>query len=156
MKREIKFRGRRTDNGEWVSGYLIEYNVIRAKGIAVGTVNMSCECEVRCNGYRVISETVGQFTGLPDKNGKEIYEGDIVRWDYCSNGEYWRLAVVEINPDIRFNCAPISKIGDIENSTTNIFHYGNFAYTDTENHLEIIGNVYNNPKFLTKSRTSSR
>lgn len=60
--REIKFRGKRKDNGEWVYGYL--------------TCNIPLIFNDKLGSYTVYESTVGQYTGLKDKNGKEIYEGD--------------------------------------------------------------------------------
>jgi uncharacterized phage protein (TIGR01671 family) len=83
-----------------------------------------------------------QFTGLLDKEGIEIFEGDIVKWDDESDGKYWRFAVVEINPDIQFNCRYFKMIKGIENSSMEIFPYGTFAYQETDKHLIVIGNKY--------------
>lgn len=85
MKQEIKFRGKRPTDGDWVYGDLLhiggcpliyhgskeDYNVVNDDKIAVGLYHDEVSV--------VTPDTVGQFTGLHDVNGKEIYEGDIIK-----------------------------------------------------------------------------
>ena len=91
--------------------------------------------------------SIMQGTGLLDIHGVEIYENDIVKWDDRSDGKYWRVAIVKTKPSLSFeafNC-PL-----IENSSSHghRYSYGNFAYQDTHNHLEIIGNIFENEELL--------
>jgi hypothetical protein len=144
MNREIKFRGKRTDNGGWVYGYLIHDDVIRDKGIAVGTVNMSGECEVSCDAYRIIPETLGQLvcitpnTSMYVDNSFELYEGDLIRRSDGKDDAVYRIAYE--------NCEfyGLSNEGD---------EWGLFTYSlgDRRNleRIEIVGNIHDNPDLLT-------
>lgn len=132
MKREIKFRAFWRDTLKPIDEFNYEY-IIDA-----------------CNDDVFI---VNQYTGLKDIHGKEIYEGDIVRWGMLNerSRECWhRYAVVEINPDIQFRILYyiVAKTGERKETYNEIFRYGYFAYKKTEDHLEIIGNIYENPELL--------
>lgn len=74
MKREIKFRGKRLDNGEWVIGLLVKmwggWHII--------------DWDDENTAYPVHPDTIGQYTGMKDKNRRDIYEGDIIECFYMN------------------------------------------------------------------------
>lgn len=143
--RTIKFRGKRIDGKGFAFGSLILPNSENENTYIQGW-----------NGakFKVIPETVGQFTGLHDKNGKEIYEGDIVNWGmHLPNSEerFHRYAIVEFNPDIQFKIIFYinSQNGVKKETDGHIFRFGQFTYKETEKHLQVLGNIYENPELLT-------
>ena len=70
--RKIKFRAYDVIGNKWVSGDLVHNQKVTREGLEPRTM---------VAGYEVAPESVGQFTGMHDRNGNEIYEGDVVQWD---------------------------------------------------------------------------
>ena len=126
--REILFRGKRVDNGEWVYGSLVNAGVcmiIPQNAEHWGGAEFNI-------GYIVDPETVGQYTGLADKNGKKIFEGDIAEFD---NSQF----VVEyFESRMGFGFAGLKGRGVVSG----------FTMMDWE-HLKIIGNIHDNPELCT-------
>ena len=124
--REILFRGK-TEQGEWVYGLLdCHYTRPNEKYYHIH------ECETDDTEYAVIPETIGQFTGLTDKNGKKIFEGDIIKI-------YWKDSVLTIG-DIRYD----------ENMCRFVVAE-DFLYPyafDNTTPFEVIGNKWDNPELL--------
>lgn len=117
--RTIKFRGKRLDNGEWVIGYLVkmwrEWHILNSDNVNTA--------------YPVDPATVGQFTGLKDNNGREIYEGDVIKWNdkYPPKVILWFACQFDVGND---SCSmPLLALKD-------------------KCPIEIIGNIHDNPELL--------
>ena len=134
--REILFHGKRADSGEWVEGDLLQIKYYNKPII---------ECKIMpqtpvSSAYPVLSETIGQFTGLTDKNGVRIFEGDICRFK-------------------RFNDVHVGKIIFNETTASFVMKYQSIvgAYGEKATHkmllsvcddIEVIGNIHDDPELL--------
>lgn len=131
--REILFRGKRIDNGEWVEGNLFCGND--------GEVSITREEEACIPDYWVRPETVGQYTGLNDKNGKKIFEGDVVAqnwYDYEEPRDDSFGEVVFCEYDCSFSVMDIEKDGIVPLGRCDAYHW----------EVEVIGNIHDNPELL--------
>lgn len=136
--REILFRGQRADNGEWVYGSLLQIN-LKKTFICDGTVWIGTLTPCK---FEVISDTVGQYTGLTDKDGKRIFEGDIVR--IKGNPDYPDYANVDYPALIAFLDGGFCAIdGTIEEHAFRRYALARFDFD-----LEVIGNIHDNPELL--------
>lgn len=130
--REIKFRGQRIDNGKWVYGYLF-YDFDCTDKYAP-FINWKDNSYLGGIGEEEIEEEgIGQYTGLKDKNGKEIYEGDIVKIIVNNNIE--KTCVVEYKNGI---------FGVMFSKQAELTAFPHFCNTT----FEVIGNIYENPELL--------
>ena len=158
MNREIKFRGiaiEGEDKGKFVYGSYV-YDDVREKHIICSFDTEVEGCEPY-NSYgtlvpvdiviRVNKDTVGQYTGLEDKNGNEIYEGDILKEHTPSGFNYSVVKFGEI--DISgFSCYPkmcTCFYHDFSNFNDN---WGEVALGNNLENIEVIGNIYENPELL--------
>ena len=138
MKREILFRGKRTDNGEWVYGYLIGNNVIVGEVVDFDEDYFNTQF-----WYKVDPETVGQFTGLTDKNGTKVFEGGIIRVNGVVN-----FAVKYIEERLSF-C--LANTDDLKLNLKYISPWNHVSaswWYEFGREIEVIGNVYDNPELL--------
>lgn len=129
--REILFRGKRKDNGEWVTGFYVHYDDTKDNHKDDCDYIVGIHTGEHFPFFEVIPETVGQFTGLTDKNGKKIFEGDIV--DILDENE--EIGVIKwADDDAMFT---INSDG----------WYTSFnIYWSID--LEVIGNIHDNPEIL--------
>ena len=147
--REIKFRGKRIDNGEWVSG---DYHS-RVGGVhCIIDIQPDFQGKVEYVIIQVDADTVGQFTGLHDKNGKEIYEGDIVlNKEIGGYGMEYVGIVRYYEEDCRFgiDTTAINKFTKrvLFSVGESIINDGHCTITYT-NEYEVLGNTHDNPELL--------
>ncbi len=134
MQREIKFRGKRVDTGKWVYGYLVKDSIGMTYIITYfGCSITACsDCGVPAvDYYEVIPETVGQYTGLKDKNGKEIYNLDII-------SHYREYALVIWNED-RYILKWLSESCN---------YHEELCFWATERKISVIGNIFDNRELI--------
>jgi uncharacterized phage protein (TIGR01671 family) len=140
--REILFRGKRTANDKWVSGYYVlrkrpyfkdkgaNFEHIICDNLVIDDFNDKQFVDTIMTAYVVDPETVGQYTGLTDTNGNKIFEGDVVWYDY----EEERGIVQWDNDTARFIITCSTFTVDFDSV------YGE--------ELEIVGNVYDNAELI--------
>lgn len=137
MSREILFRGKRTYNKKWIEGSLVvdyagntyivwEYETVKGAMISSKTIN-------------VYPETVGEYTGLTDKNGKKIFEGDII------------ICKKEICGNFIDSCVEIGFV-EMKHGAFGLHrkqgYYRPFKDWLEDYEYEIIGNIHDNPELL--------
>lgn len=141
--REIKFRGKRVDNEEWVYGYY--YFKLNAHFIlSIDEKDINGEFTVH---YEVDPSTVGQYTGLKDKNGKDIYEGDILSFKH-HGGYLLEDCLMRVAFDIYNGCFGYYSTFGLFDDTIIPFTEHDELQEDILNHAEIIGNIHGNPELL--------
>lgn len=130
--REILFRGKRTDNSEWVYGYVGTAFTIDENKKVKSRHFTALDCLGQSSQVLVSDETIGQYTGLTDKNGVRIFEGDIVRY-----GDTIHKVVFE-----QRNATAYFGLVYSEVETMPFGHYQDLTQ------IEVIGNIHDNPELL--------
>lgn len=140
--REILFRGKRIDNGEWVEGYFCRKyfpELPHDRCVIQYKTEYTKEWRPDYMVAEVIPETVGQWTGLTDKNGKKIFEGDIVKHFDNSDENY---DIGEIYYDTKLLMWRRTTQGSFHKTLINSYKLGSDCI------YEVIGNIYDNPELL--------
>ncbi|MFA5439817.1 YopX family protein [Dehalococcoides sp.] len=145
MTREIKFRGKKIDTGEWVYGNYAFSSVNGKHQITVETLD---GCKHYYVYHPVNPETVGQYTGLKDKNGNEIYEGDIVQW----GTEDEILSCVVEYTEGAHDSEECPYMSGFSYRVIDAIDYPEDDEGETDYVTEVIGNIYDNPELLEEAK----
>ena len=130
--REILFRGKRLDNGKWVYGYYVHIGPVSCQRAYIIP-----EYKSAIYAIEVDPSTVGQYTGLKDKNGKRIFDGDVAK---VLQGKDKDIAYVGFENGA-FMLYP---------KTGNIYERTLWEYWYNDWDVEVIGNITDNPELLEK------
>ena len=130
IMREILFRGKRLDNGEWVEGYYVHLGPTDCQRAYIIPTYASALYVIEVDPF-----TVGQYTGLMDKNGKRIFEGDIIRWTDWKAETYERVGVY----DTEWNRFAVFLNGAESAGMNKWLDLGG---------IEVSGNIHDNPELL--------
>lgn len=144
--REILFRGKRFDNGEWIQGYYLKCPH-QFSGFITDHISVSVYDEETKSGieyiYPVKPDTVGQYTGLTDSNGRKIFEGDIVKLTDKRYGGEWYAQVVFGNPYSEYSWGwNFLYIGKKPQVNTDILLWVEMEELGV--YCEVIGNIHDN------------
>ena len=140
--REILFRGKRVDSGEWMEGDLIQsrdktYIHPKANSFRVSETGLSKLIVLR----EVYPETVGQYTGLTDKNGKKIFEGDILQ------DKFGQIKIVDYSDEWgAFRTCFVRALNE-EGKIVAMVGGASFVGTIWRKY-EVIGNIHDDPELL--------
>jgi uncharacterized phage protein (TIGR01671 family) len=145
--REILFRGKRIDNGEWVEGIPWFFSLPVEKAIiiyAMGLLGEEDGVSRYCGSCEVDPKSISQYTGLTDKNGKKVFEGYIVKTHYA-NAKRSDFVEVVVFRNGRFCVKCDGCYNQICDNTVQHINRGNNVFMDS---IEVIGNIYDNPELL--------
>lgn len=141
--RDILFRGKRVDNGEWVEGYyakVADYLSEQPIDLIFEPDGMLFPHSEICGCIDIDSKSIGQFTGLYDKNGNKIFEGDAVKT------KFGRLCIVEWF-STRVYCGWDLKPVDTFDNIRHTEPPTEYDMWEDKN-LEVVGNIHDNPEFV--------
>ena len=141
--REILFRGKREYNGEWVYGSLLLWN----DGDAEICFSRSEEHEEQSK-VLVYPETVGQFTGLTDKNGKKIFEGDVIKFHKYRGEPDW-VGTIRYEHCCYIATGRMPVAYEKRKNEKPFYHPFEVVLSGIDKTtIEVIGNIHDNPELL--------